>query len=56
MKDVMNKENRPPHKERDKLTQNLTNPPKCKASVFIVRDSMIKKVDEYLLGERSHIT
>ena len=44
----MNKENRSPDKERDKpppLSQNSTNPPKFKASVFIVGDSMIKKVD-----------
>ena len=49
---VMNKENRPPDKERDKLplpSQNPTNSQKSKPSVFIVRDSMIKKVDRYVL-------
>ena len=49
---IMNKENRLPDKERDKpppLSQNLTNPQKSKTSVFIVGDSMIKKVDGYLL-------
>ena len=42
---VMNKENRSPDKE----TQNPTNSQKSKPSVFIVRDSMIKKVDRYVL-------
>ena len=49
---IMNKENRPPDKERDKPpppSQNPTNPQKSKTSVFIVGDSMIKKVDGYLL-------
>ena len=48
----MNKENRPPDKERDKPpppSQNPINPQKSKASVFIVGDIMIKKVDGYLL-------
>ena len=48
----INKENRPPDKERDKPpppSQNPTNPQKSKTSVFIVGDSMIKKVDGYLL-------
>ena len=47
----MNKENRPPDKERDKQpppSQNPTNLQKSKTSVFIVEDSMIKKVDGYL--------
>ena len=51
MSHVMNKENRPPDKERDKPSppsQNPTNPQKSKTSVFIVGDSMIKKVDGYL--------
>ena len=45
---IMNMENRPPDKERDKPlrpSQNPTNPQKSKTSVFIVGDSMIKKVD-----------
>ena len=50
----MNKENRPPDKERDKPppppSQKPTNPQKSKTSVFIVGDSMIKKVDGYLLA------
>ena len=49
---IINKENRPPDKERDKPpppSQNPTNPQKSKTSVFIVGDSMIKKVDGYLL-------
>ena len=49
---TMNNENRPPNKERDKplrSSQNPTNPQKSKTSVFIVRDSMIKKVNGYLL-------
>ena len=49
---IMNKENRPPDKERDKqppLSQNPTNPQKSKTSVLIVGDSMIKKVNGYLL-------
>ena len=48
----MNKENRPPDNERDKPpppSQNSTNPQKSKTSVFIVGDSMIKKVDGCLL-------
>ena len=52
MSHVMNKENRSPVKERDKPpppSQNPTNPPKSKTTVFIVGDSMIKKVDGYLL-------
>ena len=52
MSHVMNKENRPPNKERYKPpppSQNPTNPRKSKTSVFIVGDSMIKKVDGYLL-------
>ena len=52
MSHVMNKGNRPPDKERDKPpppSQNPTNPQKSKTSVFIVGDSMIKKVDRYLL-------
>ena len=46
----MNKENRSPDKEGDKPSppsQTPTDPPKSKASVFIVDDSMIKKVDGY---------
>ena len=53
---IMNKENRPPDKERDKappLSQNPTNPQKSKASVFIAGDSKIKKVDGYLLTKFS---
>ena len=49
----MNKENRPPDKERDKTSppsQNSTNPQKSKTSVFIVGDRMIKKVGGYLLA------
>ena len=49
---IMNKENRPHDKERDKSpppSQNSTNPQKSKTSVLIVGDSMIKKVDGYLL-------
>ena len=52
MSHVMNKENRPPDKERDKPTppsQNSANLQKSKTSVFIVGDSMTKKVDGYLL-------
>ena len=52
MSHIMNKENGPPDKERDKpppLSQNLTNPQKSKTSVVIVGDSLIKKVDGYLL-------
>ena len=48
---VVSKENRPPDKETDKPqrpSQNPTNLQKSKASVFIVEDSLIKKVDEYL--------
>ena len=48
----MNKENRPSNKERDKPpppSQNPTNPQKSKTSVLIIGDSMIKKVDGYLL-------
>ena len=51
MSHVMNKGNRPPNKERDKPpppSQNPTNPPKSKTSVFIVGDRMIEKVDGYL--------
>ena len=48
---VLNKENRPLHKERNKppLSQNSTNPQKSKTSVLIVRDSIVKKVDGFLL-------
>ena len=49
---VMNKKNRPPVKERDEPpppSQNPTNPQKSKTTVFIVGDSMIQKVDGYLL-------
>ena len=52
MSHVVNNENRPPDKERNKPpppSQNPTNPQKSKTSVFIVGDSMIKKVDGYLL-------
>ena len=52
MSHVMHKENRPPVKERYKRpppSQNPTNPPKSKITVFIVGDSMVKKVDGYLL-------
>ena len=52
MSHVMNKENRPPDKERDKPpapSQNSTNHRKSKTSVFIVGDSMPQKVDGYLL-------
>ena len=51
MSHIMNKENRPPDKERDippPPSQNPTNPPKSKTSVFIVGNSMIKKVDTFL--------
>ena len=47
---IMNKENRPHDKERDKPpppSQNSTNPQKSKTSVFIVGDRMIK--NGYLL-------
>ena len=49
---IMNKENRPSDKERDKPpppSQNPTNPQRSRTSVFIVEDSTIKKVDGYLL-------
>ena len=52
MSHIINKENGPPDKERDKpppLSQNLTNPQKSKTSVVIVGESMIKKFDGYLL-------
>ena len=52
MNHIINKENRSPDKERDKPqppSQNPTNPQKSKTLVFIVGDSMIKKVDGYLL-------
>ena len=42
----MNKENRSPDKEGDK-SQTPTNPQKSKSLVFIVVDSIIKKVDGY---------
>ena len=45
---IMNKENRPSDKERDKPplpSQNPTNPEKSKTSLFIVGESMIKKID-----------
>ena len=48
----MNKENRTSNKERDKPpppSQNPINLQKSKISVLIVGDSMIKKVDGYLL-------
>ena len=48
---IIHKENRPPDKERDKPplpSQNPTNPQKFKISVFIIEDSMVKKVDGYL--------
>ena len=51
MSHVMNKDNQPPDKERNKPpppSQNPTNPPKSKPLMFIVGDSMIKKVDGYL--------
>ena len=47
MSHIMNTENQPPDKERDKPplpSQNPSNPSKSKTSVFIVGDSMIKKV------------
>ena len=49
---IMNKENWPPDKESDKPPppfQNPTNPQKSKTSLFMVGDSMFKKVDGYLL-------
>ena len=52
MSHVMNKENRPPDKERHKPpspSQNPTIPQKSKTSVFIVGGSMIEEVDGYLL-------
>ena len=52
MSHVVNEENRPPDKERDKpppSSKNSTNPQKSKTSVFIVGNSMIKKVDGYPL-------
>ena len=52
MSHVMSKENRPPEKERDESpppSQNSSNSQKSKTSAFIVEDSMIKKVDGYLL-------
>ena len=52
MSHVMNKENRPPDKERHKppsSSQNPTIPQKSKTSVFIVGGSMIEEVDGYLL-------
>ena len=54
IREMSHKGNRPPDKERDKPpppSQNPTNPQKSKSktSVFIVGDSMIKKVDGYLL-------
>ena len=52
MSHIINKENQPPDKERDKPqppSQNPTNLQKSKTLVFIVGDSMIKKVDGYLL-------
>ena len=48
----MNKENQYPDKGRDKpppLSQNPPNPQKSKTSVFIIGDSIMKKVDGYLL-------
>ena len=50
MSHIMNKENRPPDKERNKpppSSQNPTKPQKSKTSAFIVGDSMIKKVDTF---------
>ena len=52
MSHVMNKENRLSDKERDKpppLSQNPNNLQKSKISVFIIGDSLIKKIDGYLL-------
>ena len=52
MNHVINKDNRPADKGKGKAPppyQNPTNPKKSKTSVFIVGDSMIKKVDGYLL-------
>ena len=49
---TMNKENRPPDKEKDKPpppSQNPINFQKSKTSVFIDEDSIIKKVNGYLL-------
>ena len=51
MSHVMNKANQPPDKERDKPPppyQNPTNLQKPKPSMFIVGDSMIKKIHGYL--------
>ena len=47
----MNKANQPPDKERDKSPpyQNPTNLQKPKPSMFIVGDSMIKKIHGHLL-------
>ena len=53
MSHVMNKDNQSCGKERDKPpppSQDANNPLKSKPSVFIVGDSMIKKVDEYILA------
>ena len=52
MSHVINKTNQPHNKERDKPplpSPNPTKPQNSKTSVFIVGDSMIKKVDGYLL-------
>ena len=64
---IMNEENRPPYKERDRtspLSQNSTNPQKSKTSVFIVEHRMIKNgylltsslKHQYLLKTRSFST
>ena len=52
MSHVMNKKNRSSDKKTGKSqppSQNPTKPPKYKTSLFIVGDSMIKKIDGYLL-------
>ena len=52
MSHVINKKNQPHNKERDKPplpSPNPTKPQNSKTSVFIVGDSMIKKVDGYIL-------
>ena len=52
MRHIINEENRPRDKERDKPplpSKNPTDPQKSKTWVSIVGDSMIKKVNGYLL-------
>ena len=52
MSHVMNKKNRSSDKKTGKSqppSQNPTKPQKYKTSLFIVGDSMIKKIDGYLL-------